>query len=227
MVQDLGEMDPRDPRRDMVAAAANELTADEMAERDRVFVEVLRDCTAALGESSIRYGLIGGIASSGYGRPRWTHDIDVFCRPEDAERVLDVLGHHGFETERTDPHWLFKGFKRDVLVDVIFQSHGAIYLDCDMIEHIVLREHLGVVVPLIAPEDLLVMKAVVHDEQGPRHWHDALGLIAGGRLDWGYLLRRGQRAPRRVLSLLVYAHSLDLDVPNKVIKDLYSRVYES
>lgn len=227
MVQHLSEMDPRDPRRDRVATAANDLTADEMAERDRVFVDVLRDCTAALGESGIRYGLIGGIASSGYGRPRWTHDIDVFCRPEDAQPVLEVLRRHGFETERTDAHWLFKGFKQDVLVDIIFQSHGAIYLDAEMIEHIVLREHLGVVVPLIAPEDLLVMKAVVHDEHGPRHWHDALGLIAGGRLDWSYLLRRGQRAPRRVLSLLVYAHSLDLDVPNHVIKDLYSRVYES
>jgi len=227
MVQHLGEMDPRDPRWDMAAAAANDLSVAQMAERDRVFVEVLRDCTVALGETGLRYGLIGGIASSGYGRPRWTHDIDVFCRPDDAGRVLEVLARHGFDTERTDPHWLFKGFKKDVLVDVIFQSHGAIYLDAEMIEHIVMREHLGVLVPLIAPEDLLVMKAVVHDEQGPRHWHDALGLIAGGCLDWAYLLRRGQRAPRRVLSLLVYAHSLDLDVPNHVIKDLYHRVYES
>ncbi len=224
----LTEMDPRDSRRDEFADSANrDIPAPEMDVRDRVFAEVLRECVGVLDESGIRYGLIGGIASSGYGRPRWTHDIDVLCRPEDANRILWALAGHGFETEKTDPHWLFKAFKRDILVDVIFQSHGGIYLDPEMESRIVHRDHYGVQVPLVGPEDLLIMKAVVHDERGPRHWHDALGLIAGYKLDWDYLERRALRAPRRVLSLLVYAHSLDLYVPNRIIRTLYARVYES
>jgi hypothetical protein len=70
------------------------------------------------------------------------------------------------------------------------------------------------------------MKAVVHDEEGPRHWHDALGIIMGTNLDWDYLERRASRAPRRVLSLLLYAHSIDLSVPNGVIRRLFAKVYE-
>ena len=82
-------------------------------------------------------------------------------------------------------------------------------------------------VRLIAPEDLLVIKAAVHDERGPRHWHDALGVIGVNDLDWDYLLRRARQAPRRVLSLLVYAHSLDIAVPNQVVRELFRSIYES
>src|SRR5690606_2089343 len=71
----------------------------------------------------------------------------------------------------------------------------------------------------------LIMKCVIHDEMGPRHWHDALGLIAAGKLDWGYLKTRSYRAPRRILSLLIYAHSLDMHVPNELIAHLYQQVY--
>src|SRR5690606_25851615 len=89
------------------------------------------------------------------------------------------------------------------------------------------RDFMGHRVRLIAPEDLLVIKAAVHDEQGPRHWHDALGVIGINELDWDYLLRRARQAPRRVLSLLVYAHSLDKNVPNYVVRALYREIYES
>ena len=46
-------------------------------------------------------------------------------------------------------------------------------------------------------------------------------------LDWNYLLRRARKAPRRVLSLLVYAHSLDMAVPNYVVRTLFQEIYES
>ena len=42
----------------------------------------------------------------------------------------------------------------------------------------------------LAPEDLVVMKAISHDEESPRHWHDALGVLATVDLDWDYLLER-------------------------------------
>lgn len=94
-----------------------------------------------------------------------------------------------------------------------------------MIARAVEIEFLGCRPRFIPAEDLLVMKALVHDEGGTRHWHDALGIISANNLDWPYLLRRARRAPRRVLSLLVYAHSLDLHVPNRVIRALFEEVY--
>lgn len=191
------------------------------------FKKALGEVVTALEQAGVEYALMGGIASTGLGRPRWTHDIDVFVRPTGAETALDVLAKAGFDTEHTDATWLFKAFKHGVLVDVIFRSTGGFYLDDEMIARSVEREYLEHRVRLLAPEDLLVIKAAVHDEEGPRHWHDALGVIGVNGLDWDYLLRRARQAPRRVLSLLVYAHSLDKSVPNHVVRELFKEIYES
>ncbi len=190
------------------------------------FAPVLRQGVEALVGGHVPFALIGGLAVSCFGRPRWTHDIDVFVRPEDADVALTLLADRDFKTERTDPAWLFKAFKTDVMVDLIFFCSGGFYLEQEMIERRVWRELFGSRMPLLPPEDLLLLKAAVHDENGPRHWHDALGILGRTRLDWDYLLARAHRAPRRLLSLLVYAHSVDLAVPNEVIKELYRRVYE-
>lgn len=191
------------------------------------FKQALGEVVSALERAGLDYVLMGGIASMGLGRPRWTHDIDVFVRPSSADATLHALAQAGFDTERTDPAWLFKGFKHGVLVDVIFYSTGGFYLDEEMLARSVVREFMGHQVRLIGPEDLLVLKAAVHDERGPRHWHDALGVISVSELDWHYLLKRARRAPRRVLSLLVYAHSLDMAVPNQIVCELFREIYES
>ena len=68
----------------------------------------------------------------------------------------------------------------------------------------------------------MVVKALAHDEESPRHWYDALGVIACGGLDWDYLVRRAAKGPRRVLSLLLYATSVDLVVPRSAIARLYA-----
>jgi len=194
---------------------------------DQVFAAVLGETVAVLDAGNVPYVLIGGIASSGFGRPRWTHDIDILVKPDDADRAIDLLARRDFATERTDARWIYKAFKRQVMIDLIFRSTGGIFLDADMLTRAVERVFYGHEVKFIPPEDLLIMKAAAHDEGGPRHWHDAIGILATTPLDWAYLQRRASRAPRRVLSLLVYAHSLDLMVPNRVIRDLFRRIYES
>ena len=191
----------------------------------RLIAKVLGEVGEALDAAQIPYAVIGGVASASFGRPRWTHDIDILVRPEDAEQTLVVLAEREFRTEMTDHRWIYKAFKYGVMVDVIFKSTGGIYLDKEMQERVLETRLDERSVKVVPPEDLLIMKAVVHDEGGPRHWHDALGLIAVGHLDWQYLQSRALRAPRRVLSLLVYAHSLDLYVPNEVIRHLFEHVY--
>jgi predicted nucleotidyltransferase len=195
------------------------------------FTEVLRDTVGLLDATGVPFLILGGIASSVHGRDRWTHDIDFFVKREDALRALDALGAGGYRTEKTFWDWLYKAWHPSdahIDVDLIFRSSGGIRMDDEMLARAVPADFRGVELRVIPAEDLLVMKAVAHDEHMPRHWHDALGLVSRCGLDWDYVLRRARQAgARRVLSLLVYAQSNDLIVPNRVIEELFDAIYRA
>jgi predicted nucleotidyltransferase len=193
-----------------------------------LFLTVLGETINALEHKGIPYVLMGGISSATLGRPRGTNDIDLFVRPEAARLTLDALESAGFTTDETDPRWLYKGFKDDILVDVIFRSTGDIYLDEEMLAHAGIVDVQGCAARLIAPEDLLIIKALTADEHMPHHWHDALGVITGSDLDWDYLVARARRhGARRVLSLLLYAQSNDLGVPVKPVRALFDSIFDT
>ena len=216
------------PEQPAMAPGSNFREADsaEGTADDDLFGAVLTDTVAALDGEDVPYVFMGGIGAATHGRPRWTHDIDVFVRPEDAARALRVLADAGFRTEQTFPDWLYKAFKHDVMVDVIFKSLGGILLDEEMLARARVEDFQGHQLRIMAPEDLLVIKAIVHDEHMPRHWHDALAIISRCSLDWDYLARRARRhGARRVLSLLLYAQSNDLVVPAGPIRTLFDAVF--
>ena len=48
----------------------------------------------------------------------------------------------------------------------------------------------------------------------------ALAVIASTDLDWDYLVQRARHSPGRVASLLLFARSVDLVVPARVIATL-------
>jgi predicted nucleotidyltransferase len=192
------------------------------------FQQVLHDVVHALEGTDIPYLLIGGVGTAAVARPRATDDVDLFVTPEDAPRLVEDLAAHGFTTELSDPLWLYKAFKNGVLVDVIFRSVGDVYLDDQMLERAQTREFKGTKVPVIAPEDLLVIKAVAASEQTPHPWFDALAIIARCELDWDYVVTRARAAgPRRVLSLILYAESNDLARPIEAIRGLLTPLYPS
>jgi len=195
---------------------------------EEVFLGVLRGAIGALEDKGIPYVLMGGISSATLGRPRGTNDIDIFVEPERARLTLEALAASGFTTEETDPRWLYKGFKDEILVDIIFRSTGDIYLDEEMLAHARVVDVQGCAARIIAPEDLLIIKALTADEHMPHHWHDALGVITGSDLDWDYLICRARRhGARRVLSLLLYAQSNDLGVPVKPVRALFDAIFAS
>jgi predicted nucleotidyltransferase len=186
----------------------------------------LREVIEVLDGAGVAYLLIGGMSAATVARPRETDDIDVFVRPDSARRALDSLGAAGFATKEKDPHWLFKAWKHGVLVDIIFRSSGDLYLDDEMLARGSEREYMGVAAPHVSPEDLVVIKALAAAEHSPHHWYDALAVIGRCPLDWGYVLSRARLAgPRRLLSLLVYAESIDLAVPAEVIEELFDVVH--
>jgi putative nucleotidyltransferase-like protein len=204
---------------------------------DAAFARVLREAVETVERAGIPFLVLGGLASSLVGRPRWTHDIDFLVRPDDAGDVLEVLRGAGFTTEETDPVWIYKAFKDDVMVDIIFMVMGGIYLDDEMRARSIERDYAipspseggqggGVLrLRIPSPEDQIVIKAIVHREETSRHWFDALAILGRADFDWNYLLRRGRVGARRLLALLIYAQSADILVPSWVIRRFYAEVY--
>ena len=186
---------------------------------------VLDDTMAALRAADIQFLLIGSVGSCVFGRDRGTRDIDVFVRPESAENALSALAARGFRTKKEYEHWLYKAWKDDVLVDVIFRSSRDILLDQEMLDRARIVTFRGRDVPVAPPEDLVVMKAVAASEDTPRYWYDAIAMIGQTELDWDYLVARArQRGARRILSLLLFADSVDLVVPPEPIESLFEAV---
>jgi predicted nucleotidyltransferase len=192
---------------------------------EQTFLEVLDDASAAADGSGVPYGYIGSIATAALGEPGSFpngEDIDLFVRAQDAGTLLEALGEAGFATDEWDhAWWLHKAMKRGVVVDVIFESTGGISMDEEMTSRVRVERFKGRKVNVVSPEDLVVMKAVANQEEKAGYWHEALAVLARQDMDWDYMVRRAEQyGVLRVLSLLVYAQSLDLDVPADVLRRL-------
>ena len=190
------------------------------------FRAALIELSDALAGTPFRALLMGGVGSFTLARPRHTDDIDLFVHPDDVTDLTKHLADRGFETEVNDPTWLHKAHRYGVLIDLIFRSTGDIYVDDEMLERSSVQDYKGVAVRTVSPEDLLVIKAVAAAEHSPHHWYDAIGVVRRCDLDWAYLADRARRhGPRRVLSLLLYAESIDLAVPTEIIESLFRTVH--
>lgn len=188
-------------------------------------LSILDEAVAVLRAADIGFLLMGGLATSALGRPRGVTDVDVFVRDRDVAPALEALGGAGFDTLVVSPNWLAKAIKDDILVDVISRSTHDISLTDEILEHAVEIDLEGRRLPSVSPEDLIVMKAVATDEDTRRYWYDALSLLGRADLDWGYLGRRAKKhGARRVLSLLFFAQSIDLLVPEEIVSELLEAV---
>ena len=186
-----------------------------------VFLRVLGEAMETLATAGIRFAVFGGFASAIYGRERTTTDVDFFIRPEDAQPALEALAAAGFDTLEYDEEWLYKAMKEGVLVDLIFMAKGGIYMDPEMLDRARDEAFDGVPLKVLAPEDLVVMKATAHSEPTERYWHDAVSMLGATRLDWDYLVSRGRRWAPRVLSLLFYAQSEGIEIPTAPLQALF------
>ena len=207
-----------------IGAARKERHPDAAPDGDRLLA-VLDETVDVLRRADITFLVMGGLATSILGRDRRVTDIDLFLRDRDVEAALAALRTAGFETLVVSPNWLAKAFKDDVLVDLISRSTHDIGLSDEILERAVEVDVHGRRLPVVSAEDLIVMKAVATGEDTARYWHDALSVLGRPDLDWEYLTRRGkQHGARRLLSLLFFAQSMDLLVPEAVVTELLEAI---
>jgi hypothetical protein len=152
-----------------------------------------RQTLELLGRSGIPY-LIGGAFAFVHqtGIDKSTKDLDIFVRPGDIQRVLEVCRRAGLEGELVFSHWLAKIRAPEGFIDVIFSSgNGIAAVDDGWFEHAREVDLLGIPVKIAPVEETLWSKAFVMERErfdGADVVH--ILLSHGQSLDWRRLIDR-------------------------------------
>jgi hypothetical protein len=119
--------------------------------------EALRCAVATLRDASIPFVLGGSLAVWARGGPVTHNDLDLMVKPCDAEEALRTLTETGMRPERPPEEWLFKLWRGDVMIDLIFKPAGLEMTD-EVIERADVISVLAVATPVMAIEDVLATK---------------------------------------------------------------------
>lgn len=211
-------------------------TDRSLAERDRDPEEIGARARAldVLQDAGIPFLVGGAYAYCNYtGIFRDTKDLDLFPRKEDALRALEILERDGWETERRDEVWLYKAYKGEYFVDLIFSSgNGIASVDDEWFENASVGEAFGRTVLLAPPEEMIWSKAFICE----RERYDGgdinhLLRAVGDQMDWARLLRRFDRYWEVLYShvmLFRYAYPSDRsNIPDWVMTQFLQRTLYS
>jgi nucleotidyltransferase DUF2204 len=194
----------------------------EQGTNHEAYTRVLGDAATTLHRAGIPFVVMGSFAAALYGEASWPKgntDVDLFIYEQDIDRAHAALTKERFTRDDSGPDWLSKARKDGVLVDLIFRAAGETRLDDEML-HRAARQSIGDHdVPVIPPEDYVVMQSLSHGKETPDHWFNALGVLHRTPLDWDYLIRRGQGRDR-VLSILLYARADGVEIPAEAVESL-------
>jgi hypothetical protein len=186
----------------------------------------------ALNADGVPYLVGGAVALAAYGGIRRnTKDLDLFVRPGDAQRVLEVLENAGLHTELPFPHWLGKAYcDAEHVVDIIFNAgNGAAPVDSEWFAYARPAVVMGVPVAICPPEETLWSKAFVMERErfdGADIAH--LLLSSAESLDWNRLLSRfgdNWRVLYAHLLLFGFAYPDEAHhLPRRVMRELAERL---
>ncbi len=158
-------------------------------------LETLKLAAAALREADVRFVLGGGLAIWARGGPETEHDVDLFVKPEDAERALQALESAGFRTEDPPEGWLYKAWFGDVLVDLIFLPTG-LTVDDEWLDRAEELEVHAIRMPVMRADDVLIAKLLVIREHEVDYDHVLeIARTVREQIDWDEVRRRTGDSP--------------------------------
>jgi len=155
-------------------------------------IDALRRLKEFLEAHGIPYMVIGGVANSVWGQPRYTHDVDLkisLGEQRIAEFAALLSQHFRFRypdgatfAQRT--YVLMINVTEEVPADL---AVGFLPYEIEAIARVVPTDVGGVVVPICTAEDLIIHKAIAARE---KDWIDIEGILTRqrGRLDQEYIL---------------------------------------
>lgn len=194
-------------------------------------LQFYREAFTILEDAGIPF-LVGGAYGLNRcaGIVRHTKDLDVFVRPEDAERTLAVFQVHGFRTEMPFPHWLGKAWKDRDFVDVIFSSgNGITVVDDDWFVNSSREEIFGTMVQVCPTEEMIWSKSFILERER-YDGADVAHLIRGcsEQINWPRLIARFGEHWRVLLSHLVlfgFIYPAERErIPAPVLQELMQRM---
>jgi hypothetical protein len=190
-----------------------------------------RRALSALAAAGVPHLVGGGFAFAHYtGVRRYTKDLDLFVRPQDADWAVGTIAEAGYRAEIVAPHWLGKAYCGQEFVDIIFSSgNGVCVVDDQWLEYAQPSHVLGMPVLLSPVEEMIWSKAFILERE--RYDGADIGhlLRARGRaLDWERIVRRFEPHWHVLLSHLVLFWftypSERAAVPRWVMRELLQRL---
>ena len=176
-------------------------------------ISSLQEVARRLDGAGIAWAVFAGAAAAVYGATRPVTDVDILVPVAEGTRAATLFP--GALVERGQDGtvgWIqLPGF--DILAGLARHDAEATYaldLDAEMAARLTHGEILGVTVPVIPPEDNILLKAMWGrgSEVGKHDWEDVQAMMAHlPALDWAYLRWRAaacgpQRRMEQVLARL-------------------------
>jgi hypothetical protein len=199
--------------------------------QDERAVDFYRDALQTLAGHDVPFLIGGAYAFHRYAQiPRYTKDLDIFVKPRDIDRVIDVMRARGYDANLTFPHWLGKVSSGGAFIDVIFNSgNGIVPVDDEWFEHAQQAEVLGLTTLLAPAEEMIWSKSFVIERERT-DVADVAHLLrhCAGWLDWPRLVRRYGAQWRVLLGHLVLFGFIypgeRARIPETVMRDLLARL---
>lgn len=163
---------------------------------------VLKQLTDVLDDLKISYAIGGSIASSVYGKVRFTQDVDISVVPftDQAERFWAELKENFYISKEAMVHaisdrgsfnviHLATAFKIDMFVQKDDDFHRRLFLRRRKVK---LDESIDHLFDIVSAEDIILLKLQWYQSAGgisDRQWSDVLGVLAvqSESLDMRYL----------------------------------------
>ena len=196
-----------------------------LSESERTFYH---QALSIMLQSKIPFLIGGAYAYSHYtGVIRHTKDLDVFVRPGDCSRLLDVMSDHGYRTEITFRHWIGKIWSStDDLIDVIYSSgNGVCEVDDAWFEYSASSEFLGLPVRVVPCEEMIWSKGYIL-ERNRYDGADVAHLLRaqGPRINWARLLDRFGSHWRILYSHIVLFGFIYPDEPHRIPPEIIAEL---
>ena len=165
----------------------------------------LEEVARRLDRAGVVWAVFAGAAAAVYGATRPLTDVDILIPAVEGERVAALFPEAQVHRGEDGCVRMIQLLGFDLVAGLVMRDADAIYtvgLDAQMAARLTRHEIAGVTVPVIPPEDNILLKAIWGrgPEEGKHDWEDVEAMIAHlPVLDWEYLRWRasacGSRQP--------------------------------